>query len=63
MSAEKKEESRRLCVEAAENGQRRPVQVIEGNYNRMPGVCPWWDRMKETPVAAPASRQPGLVRA
>jgi hypothetical protein len=17
--------------------------VIEGNYNRMPGVCPWWD--------------------
>jgi 2,3-dihydroxybiphenyl 1,2-dioxygenase len=63
MSAEKKEESRRLCIEAAENGQRRPVQVIEGNYNRMPGVCPWWDRMKETPVAAPASRQPGLVRA
>jgi len=20
--------------------------VIDGNYNRMPGVCPWWDQMK-----------------
>jgi 2,3-dihydroxybiphenyl 1,2-dioxygenase len=46
MSAEKKEESRLLCIEAAENGQRQPVQVIEGNYNLMPGVCPWWDSMK-----------------
>jgi len=43
MSAEKREESRRLYVEAAENGERRPVQVIDGNDNRMPGVCPWWD--------------------
>ena len=47
MSAEKKEESRRLCIEAAENGQRQPVQVIEGNYNLMPGVCPWWDSIKQ----------------
>ncbi len=47
MSAEKKEESRRLCIEAAENGQRQPVQVIAGNYNLMPGVCPWWDSMKQ----------------
>ena len=47
MSAEKKEESRLLCIEAAENGQRQPVQVIEGNYNLMPGVCPWWDGMKQ----------------
>jgi hypothetical protein len=23
------------------------VQVIEGNYNRMAGVCPWWDGMKQ----------------
>jgi hypothetical protein len=46
MSAEKKEESRLLCIEAAENGQRQPVQVIDGNYNRMAGVCPWWDSMK-----------------
>ena len=47
MSAEKKEESRQLCIEAAENGQRQPVQVIEGNYNLMPGVCPWWDSIKQ----------------
>jgi hypothetical protein len=46
MSAEKREQSRQLCIEAAENGQRRPVQVIEGNYNRMPGVCPWWDSIQ-----------------
>jgi 2,3-dihydroxybiphenyl 1,2-dioxygenase len=48
MSADKREEARLLCIEAAENGQRQPVQVIEGNYNRMPGVCPWWDQMKAT---------------
>jgi 2,3-dihydroxybiphenyl 1,2-dioxygenase len=24
-------------------GRRAPVQVIEGNYARMSGVCPWWD--------------------
>jgi len=46
MSAEKKEDSRQLCIEAAENGQRQPVQVLAGNYNLMPGICPWWDSMK-----------------
>jgi 2,3-dihydroxybiphenyl 1,2-dioxygenase len=24
-------------------GRRAPVQVMEGNYQRMTGVCPWWD--------------------
>jgi 2,3-dihydroxybiphenyl 1,2-dioxygenase len=24
-------------------GRRAPVQVIEGNYERLSGVCPWWD--------------------
>jgi hypothetical protein len=24
--------------------------VLEGNYNRMPGVCPWWDQMKSQAV-------------
>jgi hypothetical protein len=23
------------------------VQVMEGNFNRMAGVCPWWDGMKD----------------
>jgi 2,3-dihydroxybiphenyl 1,2-dioxygenase len=52
MAADKREQSRQLCIEAAENGQRRPVQVIEGNYNRMPGVCPWWDSMQASRSAS-----------
>jgi 2,3-dihydroxybiphenyl 1,2-dioxygenase len=31
----------------ANNQQRRaPLQVIDGNYARLEGVCPWWDAMK-----------------
>ncbi len=26
--------------------RRAPVQVMEGNYRRMSGVCPWWDGVK-----------------
>jgi 2,3-dihydroxybiphenyl 1,2-dioxygenase len=26
--------------------RRAPVQVMEGNYQRMAGVCPWWDEMR-----------------
>ncbi len=26
--------------------KRAPVQVMDGNYERMSGVCPWWDAMK-----------------
>ncbi len=33
--------------EAAAAGLRRPVNVIDGNYNRMPGLCPWWDSVRE----------------
>jgi 2,3-dihydroxybiphenyl 1,2-dioxygenase len=25
---------------------RAPVQVLEGNYQRMSGVCPWWDSLR-----------------
>jgi 2,3-dihydroxybiphenyl 1,2-dioxygenase len=25
---------------------RAPLQVMDGNYERMKGVCPWWDAMK-----------------
>ena len=24
-------------------GRRAPLQVIDGNYQRMSGVCPWWE--------------------
>ena len=31
----------------AQNQQRRaPVQVMDGNYARLTGVCPWWDAVK-----------------
>jgi hypothetical protein len=23
-----------------------PLQVMEGNYHRRSGVCPWWDSVK-----------------
>jgi 2,3-dihydroxybiphenyl 1,2-dioxygenase len=26
-------------------GRRAPLQVMEGNYERLKGVCPWWDAM------------------
>ena len=29
-----------------QEGQRAPLQVMEGNYHRMSGVCPWWDSVK-----------------
>jgi 2,3-dihydroxybiphenyl 1,2-dioxygenase len=42
--------ARELRLKNAANGYRRPVQVMEGNFNRMPGVCPWWDQMKSQAV-------------
>ncbi|MFA6268030.1 MAG: VOC family protein [Pseudolabrys sp.] len=35
--------ARALRMEAAAKGYRAPVQVMEGNYKLMRGVCPWWD--------------------
>ena len=29
--------------------RRAPLQVMEGNYQRMSGVCPWWDAMASSP--------------
>jgi hypothetical protein len=28
---------------------RAPLQVMEGNYQRMRGVCPWWDSLNAPP--------------
>ncbi len=36
-------EARKIRVAAAATGLRKPVNVIEGNYHVMDGVCPWWD--------------------
>jgi 2,3-dihydroxybiphenyl 1,2-dioxygenase len=30
---------------APPEGRRAPLQVMDGNYQRLRGVCPWWDAM------------------
>ncbi|HEV3372866.1 MAG TPA: biphenyl 2,3-dioxygenase, partial [Xanthobacteraceae bacterium] len=47
MTPDQQIEARALRRQAAEAGQRQPVQVIEGNYTLMTGVCPWLDTMKK----------------
>ncbi len=42
---EKRAETLALRLKNAQAGERRPVQVMEGNYELMPGVCPWWDSL------------------
>jgi 2,3-dihydroxybiphenyl 1,2-dioxygenase len=43
---ERRAEARDLRLRAAADGQREPVQVIEGNSTLTPGTCPWWDANK-----------------
>jgi hypothetical protein len=43
MTPEKRNEARAIRIAAATAGLRKPVNVIEGNYQLAPGVCPWWD--------------------
>jgi hypothetical protein len=43
MPPEKRKQARDMVLRNGHNGLRRPVQVIEGNFNLMPGICPWWD--------------------
>ena len=38
-----REVAREMRMRAAAAGLRAPVQVIDGNYQLMPGTCPWWD--------------------
>jgi len=46
LSPEDRAKARVLRMTNAANGYRRPVQVMEGNYEVMSGVCPWWDSVK-----------------
>ena len=46
LSKEDNEKARALRLKNAADGFRRPVQVMEGNYDVMAGVCPWWDAVK-----------------
>jgi 2,3-dihydroxybiphenyl 1,2-dioxygenase len=45
MTPEGRVEARKIRIAAAASGLRKPVNVIEGNFQRMGGVCPWWDGM------------------
>lgn len=46
LSPADRELAREMRMQAARDGFRKPVQVIDGNYVRMSGMCPWWDHMK-----------------
>ena len=46
LSVEDNAKARALRLANAAGGYRRPVQVVDGNYEVMSGVCPWWDRVK-----------------
>ena len=39
--------ARDMRMNAAREGLRAPVQVMEGNYKLMAGTCAWWDGMKQ----------------
>ena len=43
-----REVAREMRLNAAREGKRAPVQVMEGNYKLMAGKCPWWDGVRET---------------
>jgi 2,3-dihydroxybiphenyl 1,2-dioxygenase len=45
-SEETAKRARELKQKNAENGLRAPVQVLDGNFEVMPGACPWWDGVK-----------------
>jgi 2,3-dihydroxybiphenyl 1,2-dioxygenase len=46
LSAEDRGKARALRMQNAADGFRRPVQVMDGNFEVMSGVCPWWDSVK-----------------
>jgi hypothetical protein len=51
LSPQERAKAREQRLQNAANGFRRPVQVIEGNYEVMTGVCPWWDAVKARSAA------------
>ncbi|MGQ0682521.1 VOC family protein [Bradyrhizobium sp.] len=40
--------AREMRMNAAREGKRAPVQVMEGNYKLMAGTCPWWDGVRQS---------------
>ncbi|WP_407123516.1 VOC family protein [Bradyrhizobium sp. STM 3561] len=41
---ERQAEAREMRMQAARDGIRHPVNVMDGNYRLSPGVCPWVDK-------------------
>jgi 2,3-dihydroxybiphenyl 1,2-dioxygenase len=50
LAPDQRDAARALRLGLAAQGYRRPVQVMEGNHQLAPGVCPWWDSVKAQPV-------------
>jgi hypothetical protein len=47
LTAEGRAEARRLRLQAAADGLREPVQVMNGNYTLAPGTCGWFDALRK----------------
>ncbi|MFL5000704.1 MAG: VOC family protein, partial [Xanthobacteraceae bacterium] len=50
LAPEQRADARKLRLKLAEEGYRRPVQVMDDNYQLAPGTCPWWDSIKAQAV-------------
>jgi hypothetical protein len=47
ISPEQQEAAREIRLRAAAEGQRQPVQVMEGNHQLASGTCAWWDATRK----------------
>lgn len=45
LPADQREKARAMRLKAAADGERRPLNVLDGNFNRQAGACPWWDNL------------------
>jgi 2,3-dihydroxybiphenyl 1,2-dioxygenase len=48
LAPEDRNTAREMRLNAARQGLRAPVQVMEGNYKLMSGTCAWWDGLNKT---------------
>jgi len=51
LSDDQRAQARAMRLQAAANGERRLVNVLDGNYNRQAGACPWWDAVAKPRAA------------
>jgi len=52
ISPEAQERMREMRMQAAAEGLRAPVNVVEGNYRLAPGECPWFDQARRSHLQA-----------